>query len=290
MAHSFSTFPTSRSFHPRSLPIYTYIVLLFSLALSLASPSLALAATSGISQGYDTKSKDIVPGTIMSLDTKGSIEAVPANAAQRPQLLGVVTDEALISLNNGDSRVQISLEGTAPAYVSDLNGDVKAGDRITASPIEGIGMKATGSGVILGTAGNDLTSIKTTSRTIVDAKGVKHTVHIGLLSVRLNVGYSSGTDDSPLASFIPPFLMKFAGNVAGKDVSGLRVIESVSALLIGFGIAAVMLRSGIRSGIISLGRNPLASKTIKRGIMDVYIASAGVLLVTIMSIYVILRI
>jgi hypothetical protein len=253
-------------------------------------PGLASAATSGISQGYDTKNKNVVPGTIMSLDTKGSIEAVPADAAQRPQLLGVVADEPLISLNNGDSRVQISLEGTSPAFVSDLNGAVKAGDRITVSPIEGIGMKATGSGVILGTAGNDLSSVKTTTRTIVDAKGVKHTVHIGMLSVRLNVGYSSGEDTSPLAAFIPPFMMKFAGDIAGKDVSGLRVVESVSALLIGFGIAGVMLRAGIRSGIISLGRNPLASRTIKRGIMDVYVASAGVLIVTMMSIYVILRI
>jgi len=289
MAHSFSTAPISRP--SRSLYIiYTYIVLLLTVLISLSMPNLALAATSGISQGYDTKSKDVVPGTIMSLDTKGSIEAIPANASQRPQLLGVVADEPLISLNNGDSRVQISLEGTAPAYVSDLNGDVKAGDRVTASPIEGIGMRATGSSVILGTAGNDLSSVKTTSRTITDAKGVKHTVHIGMLSVRLNVGYSSGADDSPLASFVPPFMMKFAGTVAGKDVSGLRVIESVGALLIGFIIAGIMLRAGIRSGIISLGRNPLASRTIKRGIMDVYIASAGVLIVTVMGIYVILRI
>jgi hypothetical protein len=186
--------------------------------------------------------------------------------------------------------VQISLEGTAQAFVSDLNGPVKAGDRITASPIEGVGMRADGSGVILGTASNDLTSTKTTTRTITDASGKKHTVHIGLLQVRLSVGYSDGADSSQLASLIPPFLMKFAGNVAGKDVSGLRVIESVSALCIGFIIAGVMLRAGIRSGIISLGRNPLASKTIKRGIMDVYIASAGVLIVTMMSIYVILRI
>jgi len=263
--------------------------------VALCTGSLALAAPrasadSGIAQGFDTSDTSVVPGTIMSLQATNSIHAVPAVATDRPQLLGVVADKPLIALNNGDSRVEISLEGTAPAFVSDINGAVQAGDKITASPIKGVGMKATGAGVIVGIAQSSLAAASPASRTITDAHGTKHTVHIGTIPLRLSVGYSSGADDSQLASFVPPFMLKFADTVSGKEVSALRVVESVGALLIGFAVATVMLRNGIRAGIISLGRNPLASQTIKRGIMDVYIASAGVLVLTLMGIYIILKI
>ena len=60
-------------------------------------------------------------------------------------MLGVVInqDSSLLSLSTGKgSEAQVATSGTVPVLVSDINGAVKRGDHITASPIAGVGMRA----------------------------------------------------------------------------------------------------------------------------------------------------
>ena len=47
----------------------------------------------------------------------------------------------------------------------------------------------------------------------------------------------------------------------------------------------IMVQTAIRSGIISLGRNPLAQQTLRRGLRDALIAAVAVLVVTAVATY-----
>src|ERR1700740_623480 len=123
-------------------------------AVSLAVFTLVVGvahANTGVSQGYTTKTKNLAPGSIMGLSPSTNT-AEPATSGQSYQLRGLVADKPLIALSDGDNQVQVVISGPAYALVSDLNGDIKAGDKIASSPIEGVGMKATDPGQVVGSA------------------------------------------------------------------------------------------------------------------------------------------
>ena len=59
-------------------------------------------------------------------------------------LLGVVVaaQDYLVNIDSTKT-VQVITNGAALTLVSDINGEVRTGDPLTASPIEGVAMKAT---------------------------------------------------------------------------------------------------------------------------------------------------
>jgi hypothetical protein len=248
-------------------------------------------AASGVSQGYTTKTSDITPGAVMGL-SPGTNTAEPATSGQSYQLLGLVADKPLIALSDGSNQVQIVISGPANALVSDINGTIKAGDKIASSPIIGVGMKATDAGQVVGTAQLDFSKIKTVKQTITDKSGKKHTVLIGTMPLQVSVSYFAGTgiDQGILGSVLPPFVIQAANAIAGQPVSPLRVLIGLLALIIGFVIAGIMLQSAVRSGMISIGRNPLAKKAVRRQLLDVSLTALGVMIVASIVVYVVLKI
>jgi hypothetical protein len=50
--------------------------------------------------------------------------------------------------------------------------------------------------------------------------------------------------------------------------------------MIGFIIVTVILYSAVRSGVISIGRNPLAYSKLRRGIIDVIIGAIAILILS----------
>jgi len=178
------------------------------------------------------------------------------------------------------------VNGSTEVLVSDVNGDVKVGDKITASMISGVGMKAVGPGEIVGTVQAALGSVKTVSRTVSDQTGKSRSVKIGLLPVAVNVTHYTPIDTGDrLSAYIPIFMQTAADNVAGKHVAALRVVLAAGALILGFLTVVIMVQTAIRSGIISLGRNPLAQQTLRRGLRDALIAAVAVLVVTAVATY-----
>ena len=214
---------------------------------------------------------------------------VPAVSAQRYQLLGIVADQPLIALNDGSSQVQIVVSGSTEALVSTINGPIEAGDKITASPISGVGMKATDSGQIVGTAQTGLSGNATT-QTVTDKSGKKHTVKVGTVTLQVSVGYYAGQiDQGKLASVLPPGLLSAANNIAGQEVSALRVLIGLLALIIGFIIVANMLQASIRGSMTAMGRNPLAKQAIRRDLIDICLTALGILVLTIIIVYLVIK-
>jgi hypothetical protein len=227
-------------------------------------------------------------GTLASFtnDTKdGMIESADTDNATR--LVGVVSKSALIELSSGTSEIQTVISGSSLALVSDINGEVKRGDKITASPISGIGMKATESTQVLGTAEQNFTEAQqVSSREVTDKSGASQTIKVGLLTTQVNVAYYQKPDDTD--SILPAFLLRFASNLVGRDVAPLRVLIALILLSAGFGGVAVLLYSSVRSSIISIGRNPLSADAVHKGVFEIAGIAFGVLLLTLIAVYLVL--
>jgi hypothetical protein len=122
-----------------------------SLILTIIMP-LAVAAATTISQGYSTNDSLSI-GSLVSLDKGASDQVVASTSGNVDSLLGVVinSDSSLLSLSNGSgSQVQVATSGIVSVLVSDINGVVVSGDEITASPVKGVGMKATSNAKVVG--------------------------------------------------------------------------------------------------------------------------------------------
>ena len=258
------------------------------LCLLLAAIGIVPAfASDGGALGQSFKTKEsLETGALVSLQQNDAQTVELSNVSRVSQLLGVVATKPLIELSGADSTVTIVTSGTTQALVSDINGGVKTGDKITASPINGVGMKATDPSLIVGTAQNTLSNDKTTSKTLTDRDGKSKTVHIGLIPVQINVTYYS--PNTGTQSFIPSFLQDAANTFAGKSVSPVRVLASLVLAIIALVSVTILLYSSVRSSLISIGRNPLSETAIHKGLIEVGAIIIAILVLTFVAIYLIL--
>jgi hypothetical protein len=254
--------------------------------LALASPVVAAGQASGaIAQGFKAgQGADIVAGALVSAkaDSSHSVELATADSADR--LVGVVDTKPLVAISQDNSEVQVVLSGTTTVLVSDINGPIKASDKITASPIAGVGMVATADSRVVGAAQADFDVSKARTQTVTDRKGQSHTVHVGLIAIQVGVAYYQ----APGSNFLPPFVQSLANSVAGRPVALLRVVLSAALLLAGFLSVAVLIYSSVRSAMISLGRNPLAASVIRKGLYQMAGIVLAVLGGTLLASYLVL--
>lgn len=249
---------------------YKRIRLIVSLAAIVwpfvASPALLAQSSGAIAQGFassDSKGA-IVAGALVSL--KGNTQTVElATAETTDQLAGVVDQHPLLSISGGSQETQVVLGGSVNVLVSDINGAVNAGDRITASPIAGVGMRATTSTRVVGVAQTNFDAAKATPQTITDSHGANHTVHIGHVVVQVGLA----NYQAPGSNFLPPFLQDIANNIAGRQVSIVRILICTLIVIISFLAMAVFIFSSARSAMVSIGRNPLAASHIRRSLYQV---------------------
>ena len=265
------------------MPIAGVVLALFA---CLFLPTVLAAQSNGsLAQGYnvDTSRGDIVSGALVSLKLDSqSVELAATDNADR--LVGVADSQPLLAISGTAKESQIVLSGTTTVLVSDINGDVRAGDKITASPIAGVGMRATADARVVGAAQSDLDVGKAQTRTVNDSSGRPHTVHIGY--VPLQVGLANY--QAPGSNFLPPFVQSLANNIAGKQVSLIRVVFAAVLLFFGFVAIAMLISSSVRSSMISLGRNPLAAANIRKSLYQVGGVTLLVLAGTLAACYLIL--
>jgi len=258
------------------------------LVLAIFLPLQATAqGNSAISQGFKTSDTDITAASLVGIE-EGNTNAIELSAnGKEDRLVGVVSNNPLIELSDGGSGVQVVTSGLTMTLVSDINGDIANGDKITASPIEGVGMKATESSVIVGTAQGDLKSVETDERTITTKDGKRETVKIGLMPVQVSVAYFT-VEEEESSQFVPGFLQNLANNVSGRNVSPVRVLVAALILLLVFISITVLIYSAVRSSIISIGRNPLSESAVRKSLAEVGLTVFAVLLFSSLIIYLVL--
>lgn len=253
--------------------------------LPLVMPASA-QGNSSISQSFMTKDSSIAAAALVSIQQGNTNTVELSTIANTPRLVGVAGEKPLIELSGGGSGLQVVTSGLTQTLVSDINGTVTNGDKITASPIEGVGMKATESSVVVGTVQGNLSSVQTETRSITTKNGKKQDVHIGLLPVQVSVAYYTVSAES--AAFVPGFLQAIANNVAGRNVSPMRVLAATLILLLLFMSVTVLLYSAVRSSIISIGRNPLSESAVRKSLLEVGLTVLAVLLFASLVVYLIL--
>lgn len=255
-----------------------------SLLISLFLPLVASAVTT-ISQGYTTKDK-LSLGSIVSQQKSTTDEVMAASTSNVDNLLGVVIndDSSLLSVTNGQpNQVQIATSGTVQVLVSDINGKIERGDHITASPISGVGMKATGNVRVIGIAQSELQH--GSKQTYKNKDGKEQTVTIGDAPVLVNVAYFF---KEPEKTIVPSAFQNIANTLAGKKVSTLPIFISAGIFIVTLIVVVSIIYSMIRSSIISIGRNPMSQSAVYRGVIQMSALVLGILTVAMISIYLVL--
>jgi hypothetical protein len=258
------------------------------IALFSVLPTIVLAAA--VSQGFKAAS-ELTPGSLVALDKSSSNTVKLADSENIEDVYGVVvpSEGSVVSVSEGEEQVQVAIAGTVDVLVSDINGEIKAGDRITASPIMGVGMKATVSTKIIGVAQSDFDTqgegVSTTS--VRDKAGTSKTVSVGRVPLLVGAEYFV-TGDGDERSAIPKWLRDLTATIAGKKVDPIRIVISVIILLLALGVVAVLIYGAVRSSIISIGRNPLSHGAIRKSLVQVLAVASVILVVSFGAIYLII--
>ena len=262
-------------------------IVLFALAVAGFAMPAAGSALTTISQGYTTSDK-LSLGSIVSLSTNSPGQVNAANSDNANGILGVVIDagNSLLALTNGQTnQIQVATSGVEQVLVSDVNGSIAAGDEITASPLSGIGMKATTNAKVIGIAQEGLSGTNGGSTTYTDQNGKKHTVTIGNVPVLVNVSYFYKQPDKTL---IPSAIQNIANALAGKTVNTLPILISMGIFIVTLIVVVSIVYPMIHSSIISVGRNPMSQSAVYRDLVQMSALVLAILGVSVVAIYLVL--
>lgn len=248
--------------------------------LSLTATALAAPAT----QGYGT-TQVLSEGSLVSRAGQG-VELT--NTRNINALLGVTVDPSDYLVNiDATKPAQVVTNGDALTLVSNINGDIKIGDPLTASPIDGVAMKATETAKILGIAQADFSSAKRVQKErIKDKNGKIKEVKIGRIMVEINI--LDLQIDGGRNSGVVSGIQTVASSAAGKKVSSVRAVIAFVVLLLALALSIIVLYSGVSSSIRSIGRNPLSKKFVIQSLIQVIFAVFIIMIAAFSVIYIII--
>lgn len=265
--------------------------------LLLAVPATTWAASNSVTQaviqGYGSDAP-LQYGMIVKLkDGDGTkVEADTAAGMDKMQGIVVPPNDASVTLsdNANAGQVYVATFGRYNVLVSNQNGPIKAGDYITVSSLAGIGMKADSSqDIVLGRAVSGFSGTDSVegAATLVDNHGKHVAVSLGRIAVDINIVHNPL--QQKVDNNLPGFLSRASEIIANKPVSSVRVYLGLTVIVISAIIAGSILYSGVRNGLIAIGRNPLAKKTIARNMVQVIVTSLIIFILGIFAVYLLLK-
>jgi hypothetical protein len=261
----------------RQRPLRLWVIGLLGIFLLLSLAPVG-ASSANISHSYAT-SDNLSTGNLVSLNPKRTDFVESASTVNGNRLIGVVVgdNESLLAVNETAGKVQVATSGTVSALVTDLNGKIKVGDRISVSPFKGIGSKVLPGAYILGLAqtGFDGSASGTRKVDVTDKQGVHTRLTVGFVRLNLAISPPASTGPAQLNS-----LQKFAVSVTGHSVSTARIIISLVIAIVTLFAFVTLMYGAIYGGIISIGRNPLAKHAIFRSLASVLILAGSMSIVS----------
>lgn len=260
---------------------------LFSALFIVIALPLCAGAVTSLSQGFTTD-ENLALGSIVSLKNNTSDHVIAASSSSADSILGVVINDgsSLLTLSNGqDNQVQVATSGMVSVLVSDINGEIEQGDSITASPVKGVGMKATNNTKVVGIAQGKPDNSANAAQTYKDSDGKDHPIALGEVPVLINVSYYYKQPDKTI---IPSAIQNIANALAGKTVNTTPILISGAIFIITLAVVVSIIYSMIRSSIISVGRNPMSQSAVFRDVIQLSALVLGILAVSLTAIYFIL--
>jgi hypothetical protein len=260
------------------------IVSIFLLTLSVNAQTLT--------QGYGADSV-LQVGMIVGLKKDDPRMVEPISSADAAHIQGVVVsaNDSAVLLGNDNEKVYVASGGRFKVLVSNQNGDIKNGDYVSVSSIDGIGKASSPDDpIVLGKAisgyqGSDTNQVISTAK-VKNASGNEVQLSLGYVIVDISIG------KNPLAKTennLPVFLSKAGETIAGKPVSATKVYISLALMFLTTAVAASLLYAGVRNSMIAIGRNPLSRKLIIRGLFQVVFIGLIVFLCGVFGVYLLLK-
>jgi hypothetical protein len=258
-------------------------------------PSKPADISNAVTQSYNA-GEGVQLGMIVKLKEKDAKTVVPLPAKESDKMLGVVIPSGnatfvLTPQTVTNQQVLVTNSGSYTMVVSNQNGPIKVGDYIMISAIDGVGTKADESSdtQVVGKAAGAFTGQANVIGEVElkDTLGRKTKVSLGRIPIEIKITHN------PLfqkhADYVPGGLAKFAQQVANKPVSTARIYLSTVILAIIAFFTANMLYSGIRGGMIAVGRNPLSRKSIIKSLIQTVIGGMIVFAGGVFAVYLILK-
>lgn len=265
------------------------IVTALILSLFFIASSSNLLSAQTVNQGFKSD-ESLRKGMIVAAVEGDETKVEKGNEENFERLKGVVVqkNDSPVTLAEEGNDVFVANAGIYDVLVSDENGEIKSGDYLSFSSLEGIAMKATDEqAIIIGRASQDFNGRDNVIGSQED-KNTKRKVNFGLIKTAVGVGHNPWLRTEK-GSTIPKIVERVTTTIAGKPVNTTRAWLATAVFLGTIFIVGVMLYSGSRSSLISVGRNPLSKGVIIKGLLQVVILSVAIFITGLFGVYLLLK-
>lgn len=247
------------------------------MGLLLCVPVDSYASTYAIPYKVEN-GQSLLPGMVVVLNGEKRVRA--ALQTESDVILGTVANLPPNALPNG--YLGVTSSGLASVLVSDLSGTIVKGDRVAISPILGVGMKAVSSGWVIGVAQEDFNSSNSvvTHQNLKSPNGAQTDVSVKSISVLLSI-----THYDPQGGIVIGTAQGIVDLVAGHSVSVGKTVTALIIFAIAVIVMVVMIYTAVKSSLMSIGRNPLASGTILRALTRAMLYMLIVIIIAMVVIY-----
>jgi len=248
------------------------------------------ASAQDVTQGYKADSA-LQNGTLVRVKsgTKDTVQALKQE--DEGNMFGVVvpSSEAPVSISDPDQQqVFVASLGQYEVLVSTQNGQIVVGDGVVISSVAGVGMKVDDvHRILVGRALENFADNSNAESHVKIADG--RTVALGRIKVDLSIKRNPNYSGDTIAG-VPHSLSRVAAAITDKPVTALRIYAGLAVLFMCMMIGGAILYSGIHAGMTSIGRNPLAKKSILRNLITMTLMSLIVVSIGLFALYLILKI
>jgi hypothetical protein len=248
------------------------------------------ASAQDVTQGYATDDT-LQNGIIVRFkpSDKAKVEAVPQE--KETDMFGVVvsSSESPVSLSDPTAQqVFVATQGRYAVLVSTQNGEVRIGDSIVISSIQGVGMKSDNlHRVLVGRALENFDGKSDAESTAKISDG--RTIALGRIRVDINVKRNPTFSGDTIAG-VPHALSRLAYAVTDKPITAFRIYAGLAVMFLCMLVSGAILYSGIHGGMSSVGRNPLAKNAIMRNMVGTTLMALIVVSLGLFAVYLLLKI
>lgn len=271
-----------------------YAVIVLSSLLFCVSPLYAESYGGGSVQSYAAEAPLDV-GTIVQLSAKDSKKVKVATQTELANMFGVAVDRnqlpIAVSSEGLENETFVAVSGTYNVLVSTQAGDIKTGDFVTLSSVNGVAMKAgTKEKTVLGRANGSFNGKGVTlgQATLKDSAGkANQTVTLG--SIPVTIAIQNNPNEISTKVNVPDILERVGQEIAQKEVSPIRIYISLAITSVSLIAAIAVVYAGVRNGVISIGRNPMSKKSIFRALLEVFLTGILILVIGLFAVYLLLK-
>lgn len=215
-----------------------------------------------VTSTYSIIDEEALDGDILVTSENGLVRATQEYDIR---IFGILQDLPIIVNRDLDAGGEpVIRSGVAQINVTTLNGSIKYGDYITASPIPGKGQKATRSGYVIGVS---LASFNESSGEKVTFEEKEYAS--GKIPIAVKVEYAEIDNPRFLDRIFSYLGISLLSYIRDPQQFGLviRYIVAGLAILLSFTFGFLTFSRSISKAIEAIGRNPLAKEAIQLGML-----------------------